>query len=91
MSLNCLLKHTILIYENIFRLPADIVDFPNMQTLRIANNPFKDIPMHYAKADTVRLLLYLRERQTMELETQTVEEGTDQAPLQSLPNTRFSL
>lgn len=75
----------------LFRLPADIVDFPNMQTLRISNNPFKDIPMHYAKADTMRLLIYLRERQTMELETQTSEEGTDQVPVQGLPITRFSL
>lgn len=77
--------------QTLFRLPADIVDFPNMQTLRINNNPFKDIPMHYAKADTVRLLIYLRERQTMELETQTTEEGTDQVPVQGLPTTRFSL
>lgn len=68
-----------------------IVDFPNLQILRISNNPFKDIPLHYAKAETTRLLLYLREREIPEPESSSDNEIEAKDPTLDLSLTRFSM
>ncbi|XP_046682966.1 leucine-rich repeat-containing protein 40-like [Homalodisca vitripennis] len=73
--------------NNLSRLPSSIVDFPNLQLLRIMNNPLKNFPPQYMKADTVRLLGYLRERFAYELEAMIPEDDHSDP----VPVARFSL